>query len=700
MAITAIKDFKIKEAYTRLVEKALYSYLWEGIYKPMFEILNIKPIVAKNSLNVITEALRDEKITYYDGIFRAKGKFTNAQSVQLQKWGAVWDRREKGYRLPEDRLPDELRVTIAEMRINAENQIKLLQGYIQQVEANMPYIVESMVFDNEIKTILDDAGNEVKKNIRTLNIIEPELSEQQKDEIAKAYTNNMRDYVIKDFANERIPEMRAKIQELVLQGYRQDKIQELLQKEYGFMARKAKFLAQNETTIMLAEYKKVTYKEMGFDKFIWRTITDGRERELHKALNGTVWRYDDPPVIDERTGQRGLPGQTYNCLIGEMNILSPYFHHRIFKRKFRGKLTELVLPMGTLKVTPNHPILTDKGWVAAKCIQIGDKVAKISDKTFLRAGTNPNNVKITIEEFFSFYSVLFQSERVSHSNLDFHSDISIDNQVDIINIKSKLGDYFNADFTQSRLKQLLTKTDEFVISDTRNRAFYQAFPFGFSSSDSFICCLSKIFSFFFSNEFHSVKHSFRAIAWLDTLLDEVIGYNTSTNPEFFTNLFNTQTTNIKLYQLIIWDIFFNCFRKNIIPSLLHGDREVSSATAETLSNIFQTQPTFIEFDTVIDKIVRKSSFTHIYNLENNNNWYLTENYITKNCRCEQIPYHDDSVFEHDIRNKKEYQQLISKNNLTPKQRELETRRRRWIYRELPLSFEEIFGSDKEIEDDW
>lgn len=346
MAISAIKDFRIKEAYTKLVEKALYSYLWEGIYKPMFEILNIKPVVAKNSLNIIIEALRDEKLTYYDGIFRAKGKFTNAQSLQLQKWGAVWDKREKGYRLPESRLPDELRVTIAEMRINAENQIKLLQGYIQQVELNMPYIVESMVFDNEVKTILDDAGNEVKKNVRHLNIIEPELSEQQKDEIAKAYTNNMRDYVIKDFANERIPEMRAKIQELVLQGYRQDKIQdivkqyypldkikELTEEEYRKMVRKVKFLAQNETTIMLAEYKKVTYKEMGFNKFIWRTITDGRERELHKALNGTVWSYDNPPIIDERTGTRGLPGQTYNCRCEQV----PYHDDSVFSHDVSSK---------------------------------------------------------------------------------------------------------------------------------------------------------------------------------------------------------------------------------------------------------------------------------------------------------------------------------------------------------------------------
>ncbi len=339
MAITAIKDFKIKEAYTKLVEKALFSYLWEGIYKPMFEILDIKSVVARNSLDVITEALREGKIYYADGGFKAKDKFTNAQSLQLQKWGAVWDKREKMYRLPQDKLPDELRVTLAQAQINAENQIKLLQGYIDQVEFNIPYIVESMVFDNEVKTILDDAGNEIKKNVKHLNIIEPELSDAQKQEIARTYTENVRGYVIKDFANERIPEMRRKIQELILKGYRLDKVQELLQKEYGIMSRKAKFLAQNETTIMLAEYKKVTYKEMGFDKFIWRTITDGRERDLHKALNGTVWRYDDPPVIDERTGQKGLPGQTYNCRCEAI----PYhddspFSHDISNKKAYEKL--------------------------------------------------------------------------------------------------------------------------------------------------------------------------------------------------------------------------------------------------------------------------------------------------------------------------------------------------------------------------
>lgn len=313
MTITAIKDFKIKESYTKLIQSKLWSYLWEGIYKPLFEIMQIKPQKAQNSIDVISEALREGKIYYTDGGFKAKGKFTNAQSLQLQKWGAKWDKYKKMYKIEQEKLPQQLQVTIAQSQTLAKQQIQLVQDYLKEVQANMPYMIDSMVFNNEVITILDDAGNEVKKNVKHLNVIEPELSIEQKREIARTYTNNMRDYVIKDFAQERIPEMRKKIQELVLKGYRPDRVQELLEKEYGIAGRKAKFLAQNETSIMLSEYKRVTYQEMGFDKFIWKTITDGRERELHKQLNNTTWSYDNPPVIDERTGQTGLPGQTYNC---------------------------------------------------------------------------------------------------------------------------------------------------------------------------------------------------------------------------------------------------------------------------------------------------------------------------------------------------------------------------------------------------
>lgn len=328
---TTIKDFEIKESYTRLVQKALWSYLWEGLYKPMFEILAIKPVIkAKNSIEeekTIIKALEDGKIYYIQGVgFKAKDKFNNRISLILETWGAKFDKTMKVYKIPFNKIPSDVWQAIAQNKILQEQKIKEIERYLDEVIKNIPYQVDTMVFNSEVKTILDEAGKEVKKNVKSINLIVPELSEEQKEEIAKEYTNNMQ-FFIKDWEEKKIPEMRAKVQQLTFDGYRADTVAKFLEKEYNIGKNKAEFLARNETCILLAEYKKVTYQEMGFDKFVWRTIIDGKERKLHEKLNGTTWSWNDPPVIDERTLQKGLPGETYNCRCQAQ----PYSDNMIFK---------------------------------------------------------------------------------------------------------------------------------------------------------------------------------------------------------------------------------------------------------------------------------------------------------------------------------------------------------------------------------
>nr|DAG43207.1 MAG TPA: Minor capsid component [Caudoviricetes sp.] len=311
---TAIKDFKIKESYSKLIEKALFSYFWDCIYKPLFEIMAIKPPKAQNEFNPLVEALKAGNIYYVkdEGGFKAKVKFTNQQSRILENWGAVYDKWTKVYKIPFDKIPQSMLVAISENQTLAMQKVETVKTFLQEVEGNLDFMIDGMVFNKEVISILDDAGNEVSKNIKHLNVIEPELSEEQKQEIAENYVNNVKGYAIKFFGNERIPTMRQKIAEAVLNGYRADTVQKMLETEYGILGRKAKFWARNETALMLAEYKKTTYQEMGFDKFIWKTILDGRERDRHKHLNNKIFSYDNPPVIDDN-GNVGLPGQTYNC---------------------------------------------------------------------------------------------------------------------------------------------------------------------------------------------------------------------------------------------------------------------------------------------------------------------------------------------------------------------------------------------------
>lgn len=310
-----LKSFELKDKYVKLIEKALFSYLWQGVFKPVFDILKIKP-VAVNSINTLVNALKDNRIYYVkelQGFKTTAERFTNAQSLEFEKLGAKYNKYQKIWLLPFDKIPTDLLVVMSENQMLNEQKIRLVESYIKELQNNMPYIIDSMVFNKEVIKILDDAGNEIHKTVRHINIIEPELTQEQKESIAQAYTNNIQGYMIKDFADERIPLMRAQIQEAVLHGYRLDTVEDIIKKNFSEVANKAHFLAFNETNIMLAEFKRVHYQAMGFEKFIWQTRADSRVRDLHKKLNGTVWRYDDPPVVDERTGAKGLPGQIWNC---------------------------------------------------------------------------------------------------------------------------------------------------------------------------------------------------------------------------------------------------------------------------------------------------------------------------------------------------------------------------------------------------
>lgn len=638
--IKVIKDFEHLEKYTKLVEKQLFQDLWDMIYKPMFKILGLK---AANNKNPIIEALDKGKIYYENGGFKARDKFSNEVSKALIKLGAKYDRWEKSYKIAIEDIPEDIWKAIKENIIETRAKLTQINDFLADVELNLDQIIDTMLFNNQVETILDDVGNQVTRNVKHLNVIEPDLTKEQEEDIARNYTNNMQFY-IKKWAKDKIPEMRLKVQQAILDGYRRDEVQKMLETEYGIAERKAKFLAYNETSIMLAELKKVMYQEMGFDHFMWITNLDNRERPLHRELHGRIFRFDNPPVIDARTGQTGLPGETYNCLTGDMQITSPFLHNRIFKRKFRGETITLITSVGRIKLTPNHPVLTDKGWVKASSLNIGDNIAKISEETFLAGGSYPNNAKTTIEEFFSFYSILFMQKRVALSDNDFHGDISVDKQVNTINIKTVLRNYVKPDISKSRIDQILTEANElFGSMDTSsNRAFLQAFPFCRFITDSFIGSLDKAFSFFFGSESHTIEHTFRAIAWLDSFLYEMTGYDSTRNGIFLSKLLNAPTGSIKFYQLILWELVYSLIDRNI-TEFFHSANNCFSFNAESLGKFRQGFPAPIEFDKITDKIV--SIFDgHIYNLENTNNWYLTDKYITKNCRCQIRPIMTDNPF--------------------------------------------------------
>lgn len=87
-----------------------------------------------------------------------------------------------------------------------------------------------------------------------------------------------------------------------------------ISKYNGQTERRAKNLALDQTRKAYNSINKQRMQALGVKQFKWVHSGGGQHpRPDHVAMNGNVYSFDDLPVIDQRTGERGIPGQAINC---------------------------------------------------------------------------------------------------------------------------------------------------------------------------------------------------------------------------------------------------------------------------------------------------------------------------------------------------------------------------------------------------
>lgn len=93
---------------------------------------------------------------------------------------------------------------------------------------------------------------------------------------------------------------------------------------HGHSTRKrAELIARDQTSKATTAINRARMDGLGIKKFEWLHSGGGKEpRKLHQDLSGKIFDLADPPVIDERTGERGLPGQLINCRCRMVPVIS------------------------------------------------------------------------------------------------------------------------------------------------------------------------------------------------------------------------------------------------------------------------------------------------------------------------------------------------------------------------------------------
>lgn len=127
--------------------------------------------------------------------------------------------------------------------------------------------------------------------------------------------------------------------------------------------------------------------DAGGTKMIWNAAESERTCSICSDLDGTVVGFDeDFSQTVSASGKPILPGSAFvgphppahaQCLPGDALVSTSQGVAAVSERPFTG---DLVIVRGAsaeeLTCTPNHPVLTDGGWVPAGALQVGDNVVR------------------------------------------------------------------------------------------------------------------------------------------------------------------------------------------------------------------------------------------------------------------------------------------------------------------------------------
>lgn len=120
-----------------------------------------------------------------------------------------------------------------------------------------------------------------------------------------------------------------------------------------------------------------------------------------------------------------------NCVVGSTVVESSSARNAT-RRRYCGEMIVIRTALGyELTITPNHPVLTDKGWVSAGLLNKGDRVVSGSTRKRVGLGVpNEQHDPSRIEDRFAAGQVM-SLVTVPFSAEDFHGDRG-DGQVDVV----------------------------------------------------------------------------------------------------------------------------------------------------------------------------------------------------------------------------------------------------------------------------
>lgn len=465
------------------------------------------------------------------------------------------------------------------------------------------------------------------------------MSRHERDVLQSIIIENVN--LIKSIPQHYFTEVQGLVQRCVQNGRDLGYLTEELQKRYEITKRRAATIARDQTNKATENLSRARMQSLGVTKGIWIHTSAGKTyRETHVAMNGKEFDLSKG-LYDSAVGREVFPGELVNCFPGDSKLYGLPFVEKLYRRSYRGELTELVTVNGAvLRVTPNHPILTLKGWKAAGLVDCGDYIFQIGAKGRYVGELNRYRAIPTFEDFFEAFINGGASASISGScTSDFHGDVS-DGEINVIDVNSLLTDKTETFLFKKGREFGLSRSEVRMISSLlTGGSVMTSLAMGHFPATSFMGGASKSLSVFLGSLTIAELVCLLLISRGNSIAQNTTADDVSGTPKMAGNFQLAYAGLVHGYDFLFRD------KRSVLSSPMFGNGEtalpnmngeVVGADPQLFSNRFKHLTFGETFYRVVDK--RVSEFSgHVYNLQTSLGWYIADHTIAHNCRCTYKP---------------------------------------------------------------